>query len=183
MLIVCRFLQKQGIPAIIGNYDRKVIEVARTGKSAAAEMPAKKRQILLWTVGHISNSSLKYLKALPEHLDLQLSGGHKILVVYGSPASADDAIYPSFTRQCLEAKLGDIIAALKKTSLPKALSKDFAKGNKRRFYGSTLPRKKQPDSLKKVLNDVMNNQKRGRPRWAQVSPKQVPKLRAFLIRE
>ena len=35
---VCHFLQKQRITAIIGNYDRKVIEVAKRGPSAAAGM-------------------------------------------------------------------------------------------------------------------------------------------------
>lgn len=196
---VCRFLQKQAIPAIIGNYDRKVIKVAQEGKSAAAGMTPKKRKILLWTADHLSRPSLQYLTALPDHLDLQLAGGHRILVVHGSPASLDDAIYPSITRQGMEAKIGDTrpdvllcghthipfvkllggilivncssvghpvdgdprpayalirtaehaqphghiirfdydweqtIAALKKTSLPKALRKDFAEGTKRRF--------------------------------------------------
>jgi putative phosphoesterase len=196
---VCKFLKKQAIPAIVGNYDRKVIDVARGGKSAAAGMNPKKSRILLWTVDHMSSASLKYLKDLPEHLELQLEGGHKILVVHGSPVSADDAIYPSITRQGLEAKLRDVrpdvllcghthipfvkllsgilvincssvghpvdgdprpayamiradegaqphghiirfdydreqtIAALGKTSLPKALRRDFAEGNKRRF--------------------------------------------------
>ncbi len=196
---VCRFLQKEAIAAIIGNYDQKVIDVARKGKSAAAGMNPKKRKILLWTANQVSRPSLRYLTALPERLDLQLTGGHKILVVHGSPLSADDAIYPSITRQGLDKKLVDnrldvllcghthipfvkclggilivncssvghpvdgdprpayalisaeaatqphghiirfdydreqTIAALKKTSLPKALRKDFAEGTKRRF--------------------------------------------------
>lgn len=196
---VCRFLQKQVIPAILGNYDQKVIDVAREGEAAAAGIVSKKRQILLWTADHISRPSLQYLTALPDHLELQLASGHKILVVHGSPASLDDAIYPSITRQGLEAKLGEsrpdvlvcghthipfvkrlggmlivncssvghpvdgdprpayalihteagalphghivrfdydreqTIAALKNTSLPKALRKDFTAGTKRRF--------------------------------------------------
>jgi putative phosphoesterase len=196
---VCRSLQKQGIRAIIGNYDQKVIEVAKQGKTAAAGMPSKKLQILLWTVDHVSRQSIKYLSSLPYYLNLQLDGGRKMLVVHGSPVSADDAIYPSITRPGLEAKLGDTrpdvlvcghthipfvkllggvlvvncssvghpvdgdprpayalissaeggrphghivrfdyvreqtIAALTKTALPKALRRDFAEGNKRRF--------------------------------------------------
>ena len=196
---VCRFLKKQAIPTIRGNYDQKVIDVAREGKSAAVGMNPKKSQILLWTVDHLSSQSIKYLNMLPDHLDLHPAGGQKILVVHGSPVDADDAIYPSITRPGLEAKLGDIrpdvllcghthipfvkllggilvvncssvghpvdgdprpayalirvdagarphghiirfdydreltIAALSKTSLPKALRKDFAEGNKRRF--------------------------------------------------
>jgi putative phosphoesterase len=196
---VCRFLQKEGIPAIMGNYDQKVIEVAKQGKKAAAGMPAKKLKILRWTVDHVSRQSLKYLGGLPDYLNLRLEGGHKMLVVHGSPVSPDDAIYPSITRPGLEAKLGDVrpdvllcghthipfvkllggvlvvncssvghpvdgdprpayalinvakgarphghivrfdydreqtIAALTKTALPKALRRDFAEGNKRRF--------------------------------------------------
>ena len=104
---VCRFLQAEGIPAIIGNYDEKVLAVARKGKSAAAGIPPKKRRILLWTAEHVSRQSRRYLESLPEQLDLELADGHRILVVHGSPLSLDDAIYPSITRQGLEVKLGD----------------------------------------------------------------------------
>ena len=44
---VCRFLEERRIPAIIGNYDQKVIEAAKQGRSAAARMKQKKRKILL----------------------------------------------------------------------------------------------------------------------------------------
>src|SRR5512139_594457 len=50
---VCRFLQERRIPAIIGNYDRKVIDVAKQGRPAVAKMKEKKRKILLWTVAHL----------------------------------------------------------------------------------------------------------------------------------
>lgn len=197
---VCNFLEKLHIPSIIGNYDRKVLEVATQGKSVAREMKSKKRKILLWTIGNMGRQSRHYLAGLPERLDLQIpAGGHKFLVVHGSPISIDDAVYPSITRQGLETKLSDArpeilvcghthipfvrcvggilvvncgsaghpvdgdprpsyalvraergavprgriirfdydrdltITALKKTSLPKALQKDFAGGIKRRF--------------------------------------------------
>jgi putative phosphoesterase len=104
---VCNFLKKRRIPTIIGNYDRKVIEVAKQGKSAAAEMKSKKLKILLWTVEHTSSQTRHYLSGLPDHLELKLPSGHNLLVVHGSPLSMDDAIYPSITRQGLEAKLSD----------------------------------------------------------------------------
>lgn len=104
---VCRFLKKRRIPTIIGNYDQKVIEVAKNGISAADEIKSKKRKILLWTVEHISHQVLLYLSGLPDHLELDLPSGHKLLVVHGSPISTDDAIYPSVTRHGLEVKLGD----------------------------------------------------------------------------
>lgn len=104
---VCHFLRKRHIPAITGNYDQKVNEIAKHGESAAAGMKQKKRKILLWTVKHISPENRIYLADLPDHLDLHLPSGHTILVVHGSPISADDAIYPSITKRGLSAKLGD----------------------------------------------------------------------------
>jgi len=196
---VCRFLAKWEIPSIIGNYDLKVMEAAKRGKSSMKKMKAKKLKILSWTVKNIGKQSLRFLTGLPANIDMQLPTGHHVLVVHGSPLSADDAVYPSITRQGLDKKLGDArpdilisghthipfvkrfpgmlvvncgsvghpidgdprpsyaliqaekgnephgsiirfdydckktIAALKKTDLPKALQKDFAEGNKRRF--------------------------------------------------
>ncbi len=104
---VCRFLQERRIPAILGNYDRKVIEVAKQGRSAAAKMKEKKRKILLWTVAHLGNGSRNYLAGLPDRLTLRVAGGRKVLVVHGSPLSMDDTIYPSITRRGLEKKAGD----------------------------------------------------------------------------
>ena len=196
---VCRFLDERRIPAIIGNYDQKVIELVNRDSSGAAGMKPKKRKILFWTVKHLSDRARYYLVNLPENFSLRLSGGHKLLVVHGSPISMDDPIYPSLTDRGLGAKLrdkrpdilvcghthipfvkrvggilvvncgssghpvdGDVrpayalvhigqgaaprgriirfgydqdqtIAALKKTSLPKGLRKDFAEGTKMRF--------------------------------------------------
>lgn len=103
----CRFLIKQEIPSISGNYDQKVIKVMKRGKSAAKEMKAKKRKILLWTAENTSKQSLRYLTDLPAYIELQLPTGHKVLIVHGSPLSVEDAIYPSITRQGLDIKLGD----------------------------------------------------------------------------
>ena len=105
---VCRFLEERRIPSIIGNYDRKVIDVTNQGSSAAAGMKQKKRKILLWTGAHLDDRSRRYLAGLPEHLTLRLPGGHHLLVVHGSPLSMDDAIYPSITRRGLEAKVGGV---------------------------------------------------------------------------
>jgi len=104
---VCRFLKERRIPAIIGNYDRKVIDVAKQGRSAAARMKQKKRKILLWTVAHLDDGSRSYLAGLPDHLTLRVAGGRNVLVVHGSPLSMDDTIYPSLTGRGLEAKLGN----------------------------------------------------------------------------
>ena len=196
---VCNFLKKWRIPAIMGNYDQKVIKVLQQGASATKGMKKKKQEILCWTAEHIGKQNRSYLSGLPDHLDLYLAGGQKLLVVHGSPMSMDDAIYPSITRLGLKVKLGDAypdilvcghthipfvkhiagtlvvncsstgqpvdgdprpayalvhtvrgavphghivrfhynkeqtIKALKKTSLPKELRKDFSEATKRRF--------------------------------------------------
>jgi len=106
---VCRFLRKRRIPAIIGNYDQKVIDMAKQGESAAEGMKLKKKKILQWTAEHISRETVRYLSGLPDRLDMKLAGGQRLLVVHGSPVSIDDAIYPSITRRGLEAKLGAIL--------------------------------------------------------------------------
>ncbi len=104
---VCRFLRNRRIPTIIGNYDQKVIDMVKQGKSAAEGMKPKKKKILQWTVENISRETVRYLSGLPDRLNLKLAEGQRLLVVHGSPLSIDDAIYPSITRRGLEAKLGD----------------------------------------------------------------------------
>ncbi len=105
---VCRYLEERHIPSILGNYDRKVIDVTNQGSSAAAGMKQNKRKILLWTEAHFDDRSRRYLAGLPEQLTLRLPSGHHLLVVHGSPLSMDDAIYPSITRRGLEAKVGGV---------------------------------------------------------------------------
>jgi len=102
---VCRLLRKLRIPTIIGNYDQKVIAVSKEGPSAAGRMKEKKRKILLWTAAHLDAQTIRYLSSLPEHLALKIEG-HPLFIFHGSPVSMEDAIYPSITRQGLEAKLG-----------------------------------------------------------------------------
>ncbi len=102
---VCLFLEERGIPTIMGNYDRKVIEAAE-GKAARQVMKEGKRRILLWTVENTKGAGLGYLKRLPESLDLDLFPGQRSLIVHGSPVSPDDPIYPSVTKPAIEGKLG-----------------------------------------------------------------------------
>ena len=101
---VCRFLDTQRIPAIIGNYDQKVIEVLKLGSAAYEGMKSKKREILLWAVQNLGGEAQRYLSGLPERLAMPVAG-HTMLVVHGSPISPDDAIYPSITERGLGTKL------------------------------------------------------------------------------
>jgi putative phosphoesterase len=101
---VCRFLDAQRIPTIIGNYDQKVIEILKQGNAVSAGMKLKKREILLWAAHHLGKESQQYLSGLPESLTLQM-GGHTLSVVHGSPLSTEDAIYPSITERGVRNKL------------------------------------------------------------------------------
>ena len=195
---VCSYLEENNIPTISGNYDCKVLSVINNGKSTAAKIQKKKRELLFWTAKHINKSSLHFLESLPASLEEDIPAGDKLLVVHGSPISNDDDIYPSITARGLKSKLGDthpdilvcghthipfikkiggvlivncgsagqpvdgdprpsyaiisadesavhaqivrfdydvneVVTALKETSLPKGVQKDFTDGTKRRF--------------------------------------------------
>jgi putative phosphoesterase len=195
---VCEYLKTNEIKSISGNYDIKVLDVIKYGKSSIESLQKKKRELVMWTAKHIGKTAERFLRGLPVSLKEELPGGHNLLVVHGSPVSNDDDIYPSITPKGLETKLtnsrpdilvcghthipfvkrvsgmlvvncgstgqsvdGDprpsyaiisvdaksasgrivrfeynieeIIKALKNTSLPKTLQKDFMEGSKRRF--------------------------------------------------
>jgi putative phosphoesterase len=195
---VCEYLKTSGIKSISGNYDIKVLDVIKYGKSAVESLQKKKRELVMWTANHLEKTAQRFLRDLPVSLEEELPGGRNLLVVHGSPVSNDDDIYPSITPKGLETKLkntrpnilvcghthipfvkkvsgmlvvncgsagqsvdgdprpsyaiisvdeksvsghiirfeydlNETIKALKKTSLPKTLQKDFMEGSKRRF--------------------------------------------------
>jgi len=195
---VCEYLKTNEIRSISGNYDIKVLDVIKHGKSAVESMQKKKRELVIWTAKHLDKTSQCFLRDLPPSLEEVLPGGRNLLVVHGSPVSNDDDIYPSITPKGLETKLNntrpdilvcghthipfvkkvggmlvvncgsagqsvdgdprpsyaiisvdeksvsgriirfeydinETIKALKNTSLPKTLQKDFLEGSKRRF--------------------------------------------------
>ena len=104
---VCDYLAENNIECISGNYDYKVLEVLRHGKSAAAELPKKKREILFWTADNIIDKAKFFLNSLPESMVQTVPSGKSLLVVHGTPSSNEDAIYPSITPRGLAAKLGE----------------------------------------------------------------------------
>lgn len=195
---VCSYLEENNITTISGNYDCKVLNVIKQGKSAAAKLQKKKRELLVWTAKHVKKSAEHFLDTLPASLEEEILGGRQLLVVHGSPVSNDDDIYPSVTTMAIKAKLGnahpdilvcghthipfikriggalivncgsagqpvdgdprpsyailsidesavsahivrfeydinEVVTALKNTSLPKGVQKDFTDGTKRRF--------------------------------------------------
>ena len=195
---VCEYLKTNEIRSISGNYDIKVLDEIKYGKSAVESLQKKKRELVMWTAKHLGTPAQRFLRGLPVSLKEELPGGRTLLVVHGSPISNEDDIYPSITPKGLETKLkntrpnilvcghthipfvkkisgmliincgstgqsvdgdprpsyaiisvdeksasgriirfeydiNETIKALKNTSLPKTLQKDFMEGSKRRF--------------------------------------------------
>ena len=102
---VCDYLVENNVESITGNYDCKVLDVLEQGKSAVSGLPKKKQELLFWTAKNISKNAKEFLTALPESLMQDLPSGQNLVVVHGSPASNDDAIYSSITSRGLAAKL------------------------------------------------------------------------------
>ncbi|HLO29371.1 MAG TPA: metallophosphoesterase family protein, partial [Anaerolineales bacterium] len=103
---VCDFLAENGIAAISGNYDTRVLDVVKHGPSSVSDMQKKKRDVLVWTAKHIGKASRRFLAGLPGSIEQELPEKRKLLIVHGSPVSNDDPIYPSITARGLESKLG-----------------------------------------------------------------------------
>jgi putative phosphoesterase len=195
---VCEYLKTNEIRSISGNYDIKVLDAIKYGKSSIESLQRKKRELVMWTAKHLGKPAQRFLRGLPVSLKEELPGGRTLLVVHGSQISNEDDIYPSITPKGLETKLkntrpdilvcghthipfvkkvsgmlvvncgstgqsvdgdpspsyaiisvneksasghiirfeydiNETIKALKNTSLPKTLQKDFMEGSKRRF--------------------------------------------------
>jgi predicted phosphodiesterase len=111
---VCRFAEKRGMTAILGNYDRKVLEAIEDPAAFEKTMKPAKWRILDWTRANLDIKARRWLAALPPVHRETLPGGFELLLVHGSAQSADDAVYPSVTDHGLKAKLGgekpDILA-------------------------------------------------------------------------
>ena len=104
---VCSYLEENKIPTISGNYDCKVLDVIKHGKSTADKLQKKKKELLFWTAKHIRKSAQTFLESLPSSIEEEMPAGRKLLVVHGSPMSNDDDILPSITSSGIKAKLGD----------------------------------------------------------------------------
>jgi len=102
---VCRFHADEKITTISGNYDAKVLSLLADSDELEKKMKPGKLRILRWTCRHISQTSQRFLAALPSFHREVLSDHTELLMVHGSPVSWDDVIYPSITRNALEGKL------------------------------------------------------------------------------
>ncbi len=102
---VCRLLAAKQITTIIGNYDVKVIGVLNRSDDLKGNMKPGKWKILNWTRSHLDGDAQRFLSGLPDAHRERLAGGFELLMVHGSPLSAEDALYPSITPYGLKKKL------------------------------------------------------------------------------
>jgi putative phosphoesterase len=90
---VVKLLRRVKATSITGNYDQKALKVKKKqGEWAAAKTP-EKWLAFQWAYQHLSSSSRKYLKRLPENRRLKAKGW-QILLTHGSPVSADEHLSP-----------------------------------------------------------------------------------------
>jgi putative phosphoesterase len=90
---VVKLLRRVKAVSIIGNYDQKALKVNKKQTEWAAAKVPQKWLAFQWAYDHLSSSSRKYLKRLPENRRLKAKGW-EILLTHGSPASPDEHLSP-----------------------------------------------------------------------------------------
>lgn len=86
---------------VAGNYDRKVLSKKKLEKMRERAKDRDKLFSLEWTMGHLSDSSLDFIRSLPSVQPVE-SDGRRVLLVHGSPESDDDGLSPSTPAARLE---------------------------------------------------------------------------------
>lgn len=102
---VIRLLAEQKVEAILGNVDRKVLNLLETPKKLRKRLEKKAHAPAAWAALALGDAERAWLAALPRDLRFGV-GGADVWVVHGSPLSDTDYIFPSITTQALAAKLG-----------------------------------------------------------------------------
>jgi putative phosphoesterase len=90
---VVRRVREEGIPSIMGNYDRKVLSFPRKKEKWRQSKRAEKYLAFQWAFEHLSEDSRQYLANLPKEIRLE-AAGWRILLVHGSPASDKEHLMP-----------------------------------------------------------------------------------------
>ncbi len=103
---VVRLLMEQKIATILGNVDRKVLDLLQTPKKLKKRLEKKAHAFAAWTALALGEAERAWLAGLPKELRFS-AGGRDVWVVHGSPLSDADAIFPSITPPALASKLGE----------------------------------------------------------------------------
>jgi putative phosphoesterase len=86
-------LRTEGALSIIGNYDLKVLKFPKQKEKWGKSKHPQKYLAFQWAYEHLSKDNRKYLRSLPEEIQME-SGGKNILLTHGSPASNEEALTP-----------------------------------------------------------------------------------------
>ena len=104
---VVRLLMEQGVEAVLGNVDRKVLSLLQTPRKLERRLKKKAQAPAAWTALALGKAERAWLAGLPRELRFT-EGGADVWVVHGSPVADTDYIYPSITTRALAVKLGEI---------------------------------------------------------------------------
>ncbi len=104
---VIRLLVEQNVEAILGNVDRKVLDLLKNPKKLRKRLEKKAHAPAAWAALTLGDAERAWLAGLPTELRFS-AGGVDVWVVHGSPRSDTDYIFPSVTAQALAAKLGEV---------------------------------------------------------------------------
>lgn len=97
---------REDMPAVLGNYDQKVLRYAERGAKTTNPL---KQMAFAWAAAQLSPASRAYLQALPEQLRLRAEGWSALLC-HGSPASIKEHLTPE-TPEARLRELAEIAAA------------------------------------------------------------------------
>jgi putative phosphoesterase len=103
-------LRKAGAISIIGNYDLKVLKFPRKDQKWRTTKHPLKWLAFKWAYEQLPVESIDYLRSLPEERILFAHGKH-FLLVHGSPASNEEALYPDAS--------GERLAELRRLAMEK----------------------------------------------------------------
>jgi predicted phosphodiesterase len=87
---VLDLLMARGWPAVVGNADALLLEVAG-GRRAETEVA---RTTAVWTVSHVRPDHLDYLRSLPLSFRRVIPGGGELVLIHATPWSVEEMVPP-----------------------------------------------------------------------------------------
>jgi putative phosphoesterase len=91
------WLQKNNVPTILGNTDKKVIKLLK-GLSFKKPQKEEKRVMYTWTAEQLNSSGKKYIRSLGKSMTFSI-GGHIIGLFHGSPEHPNEFLFPDTNQQ------------------------------------------------------------------------------------
>jgi predicted phosphodiesterase len=86
-------LRELNCPVVMGNADAWMLTGVNTG--AEGEPSQKQLDVRAWSLSKLSDADQKFIGGFQPMVEIDLSGGKKLLCFHGSPTSFDDIILPT----------------------------------------------------------------------------------------